>query len=133
MKLRMPKYVLAQARAFGRQVEAELDHFISAKMSGKLTRRLDKPCGYGADGSVQCQIHIDLCLRHYRLTAHADPLLIYQEYDDLLWVVGITRHEDIFFGRDRLWCYEWAQVIDWEGCDDQWDQLCQEFKDYPVE
>jgi hypothetical protein len=133
MKLRMPKYVLAQARAFGRQVEAELDHFIEAKMNGRPTRRLDKPCGYGADGSVQCQIHIDLRLRHYRLTAHADPLLIYQEYDDLLWIVGITRHEDIFSGRGRLWCYKWGALIFWEGCEDQFDQLRAEFKDHPID
>lgn len=115
MKYNLPRQTLAQARSLGRPIEAALDDFITAKVRGQSLSKLDKPCGYSRDGTPACQLHIDLRLRHYRLTPRSDPILVYQQLDDLLWIAGITRHPDIFFGSERRWCHAWHAAICWDG------------------
>lgn len=117
MKLLMPKFVLARVRAFGGLAEQDLMAFIEAKMKGEHPRRLDKACGYDRFGRLICQLHVDLHLAHYRLTAHADPLLIYQQTPELLSLTGVATHEDIFHGNERRWCHLWQAAIVWDGCE----------------
>jgi hypothetical protein len=113
----MPKEVLARVRAFGSRAEQDLEKFIECKFNGTPTPRLDKPCGWDRRGNVVCQMHIDLKLGHYRLTDHADPLLMYQQFPEheLLYIFGVTFHDDIFHGNDRRWCHAWQGAIIWEG------------------
>ena len=127
MKLIMPKEVRARVRLFGALAEQDLNYFIAAKLKGEEPRRLDKPCGYNRFGEVICQMHIDLALGHYRFTDHADPLLIYQQFSDLLYIFAVAIHDDIFHGNERRWCHEWQHSIMWEGNENYLDELNLEF------
>ena len=123
----MPKEVRARVRAFGSLAEQDLTRFIEAKFSGLTPPRLDKPCGWNRHGVVICQMHIDLNLWHYRLTDQADPLLMYQQFPDLLHVFGVTFHDDIFHGNDRQWCRAWQEAIIWEGFEHHRESLNRAF------
>ena len=127
----MPKFVRARVRKIDGLAEQDLDLFIAAKLSGLRPRRLDKPCGYDRHGRVICQAHIDLNLGHYRLTDHADPLLIYQEFPDLLYILGLATHEDIFHGNDLRWCHTWHRALIWDGNEHHRDALIEEFGPLP--
>jgi hypothetical protein len=123
----MPKTVLGRVRAFGALAAGELERFIEAKFNGTPTPRLDKPCGHDRLGNIVCQMHLDLALRHYRLTDRADPLLVYQQFDSLLHVFGLTFHEDMFHGNERRWCHEWQHAIIWEDNEHHLRALNDEF------
>jgi hypothetical protein len=125
MRYRCPKHLLSRIRSFG--LESELEKFTDAKDAGEPPPRYDKPCGYDKNNQIDCQLHIDLCLRHYRLTESADPLLIYQEIDDFLQIVGICRHSEIFEGRGERWCHEWQNTICWDGHKDKLEALNQRY------
>lgn len=118
-----PDHVLTAARNYGRQVEAELDAFIKARLEGRAPRFRDKACGVTASGRVDCKLHIDLNLWHYRLTANADPILIYQPLPHIFNMVAIVFHDEIFHGRACRWCHEWQEWIDWDGHEDKLDAL----------
>jgi hypothetical protein len=120
--------VREQVSKFGAKAEADLREFLSAKMDGSNLRRLDKPCGKDRKGLVVCQEQIDLCMRHYRFTPSDDPLLMYQEFPDFLWLVGVANHHDVFQGRERLWCYNWRHAIYWEECPHHLVALTTEFE-----
>ncbi|MEI9887075.1 MAG: hypothetical protein WDN08_11350 [Rhizomicrobium sp.] len=118
-----------RVRAFGALAEQDLQKFIEAKFRGLPTPRLDKPCGRDKLGNVVCQMHLDLNLGHYRLTDHADPLLMYQQFPELLYVFGVTFHEDIFHGNELRWCHAWQHALIWEGCEHHLDNLNRAFGD----
>lgn len=125
----MPKEVRARVRAFGALAGQDLDRFIEAKFDGLPPPRLDKPCGWNRYGTVVCQMHIDLNLGHYRLTDHADPLLMYQQFPEQLSVFGLTFHDDIFHGNERRWCHAWQEAIIWEGNEHHLEALNRAFGD----
>lgn len=122
-RFRLPRRTLALVRRAGRLAEGELYDFIEARINYRQPRFKDKECGYSNNGNVECQLHVDLRLWHYRLTAHPDPLLIYQELDGFLNFVGVATHEDIFFGSGERWCHEFQETIIWDGHEDKLDTL----------
>ena len=123
----MPKAVLARVRAVGALAEQDLRKFIEAKFNETVPPRLDKPCGRDRFGNILCQMHLDIALWHYRLTDHSDPLLMYQKFDGLLHVFGLTNHNDVFHGNERRWCHEWQHSIIWENNEHHLQSLNDEF------
>lgn len=115
----LPRHVVAAVRRYGGRVERDLDAFIEAKLSNRPAPRKDKPCGIGFAGKVECQLHPDLNLWHYRLTAHADPILIYQPLPHIFQIVAVSFHEEIFQGRGLKWCHAWQEAICWDGHTDK--------------
>ncbi len=120
---RLARSTLTLVRREGRLAETELVDFIEARTNGRAPRFKDKECGYSPSGHVDCQLHLDLRLWHYRLTVHSDPLLIYQDFTWHLNVVGVATHQDIFFGDGERWCHEWQEYIDWDGHEEKLDAL----------
>jgi hypothetical protein len=110
-----PDHVLAAVRRYDKQMEAELDAFIESKLVGQRPRRKDKPCGKTLTGAIECQLHLDLNLWHYRLCGNADPILVYQPLAHVIQLVGVTFHEEMFHGNGLRWCYDWQDWICWDG------------------
>jgi hypothetical protein len=119
--------LVPELRKFGAPILQSVENFLAAKQEGVPPERKDKPCGVDGSGVV-CQMQIDLRMRHYQLTPNMDPILIYQQFEDFLWLNTIARHQDIFQGRERRWCYDWQNAIYWDGNEAHLDQLIAEFE-----
>lgn len=130
-RFKLRRETLNLIKGEGKLVLAELYEFLDARTTLKPPRYKDKECGYTVGGSLQCQLHVDLNLWHYRLTRSSDPLLIYQWLPDYLNVVGLANHSDIFSGNGDKWCHEWHRFIDWENNEHERDALVQRFGPLP--
>ena len=119
--------LLPDLRLFGPKIVRSVEDFLVAKRSGAYPDRKDKDCGYDGNG-LCCQMQVDLRMRHYQLGTGMDPILIYQQFDDFLWLNAVAKHEHIFQGREKQWCYDWRNAIYWDGNEAHLDALIAEFE-----
>ena|SRR5665213_2660058 len=134
MRWSLPALLRRRLRQMSGIIEDELDAFLGAiEEDPNNLPRLDKPCGIDRHGNIVSQLQADLRLRHYRLCSDHDPLLIYQRFDEenIAFLVGVARHNDIFGGNENRWCHQNQNAINWRENEHHLNALNQIFGPLP--